>query len=113
MYNTNMKCTYMDIKEDEFNIGYQTELLLAFNLSEYSDQLTTKIEKLYNYLTIHYLKLPEIMACIHNFSTDSTMLFMYLFSHDYFSYTHSLLVDIFTKKDTTQSHNLLVSILSK
>jgi hypothetical protein len=86
---------------------------MAFHLSEYSNQLTKKIEELYDYLTIHYSKLPEIMACIHNFSTDSVMLFMYLFSHDYFSYTHSLLVDIFTKKDTTESHNLLVSILSK
>ena len=44
-----MKCTYMDIKDDEFNIGYQTELLMAFNLSEYSNQLTNKIEELYNY----------------------------------------------------------------
>ena len=113
MYNTKMNCTYMDIKEDEYNTVYQTELLMAFHLSEFSDQLTVKIEKMYEYLLDNYAPLPELMACIHNFSTDSAMLFMYLFSYDYFKYTHALLVDIFTKKDTTQSHQILRSILTK
>ena len=108
-----MKCTYMDIKEDEYNTVYQTELLMAFHLSEFSDQLTSKIEKMYAYLLSNYAPLPELMANIHNFSTDSEMLFMYLFSYDYFKYTHALLVDLFTKKDTTESHKALVSILTK
>jgi hypothetical protein len=113
MYNTTMVCTYMDVKEDEYNTVYQTELLMAFHLSEFSDQLTTKVEKLYDYLSSNYTLLPELMSRIQRFSTDSAMLFMYLFSYDYFKYTHALLVDIFTKKDTTQSHKLLMSILTK
>ena len=108
-----MKCTYMDIKEDEYNTVYQTELLMAFHLSDFSDQLTSKIVELYAYLLSNYEPLPELMCCIQRFSTDSEMLFMYLFSYDYFKYTHALLVDLFTKKDTTQSHKALVSILTK
>ncbi len=108
-----MECTYMDIKEDEYNTVYQTELLLAFYLSDFSTQLTSKIAELYAYLLSNYAPLPELMANIRNFSTDSEMLFMYLFSYDYFKYTHALLVDLFTKKDTTKSHKALVSILIK
>jgi hypothetical protein len=113
MYNTSFLCTYMEIQnETESNTQYQTELLNVFGLSKISDTLSTLVEKLYHEINYPFMK--EILDYIPvTFSSDPVILFMCLFSYDYFKYTHELIVNILLKKDTTLVHQQLLSILKK
>ena len=113
MYNTTFSCSYMEIKDDTLSDEqYKKELLAAFNLSEISDNLSVLVEKLYNELNYPFMK--EILDYIPiTFSSDPVILFMCLFSYDYFKYTHELIVNIVLKQDTTIQHNNLIHILKK
>jgi hypothetical protein len=98
--------------ETESNTQYQTELLNVFGLSKISDTLSTLVEKLYHEINYPFMK--EILDYIPvTFSSDPVILFMCLFSYDYFKYTHELIVNILLKKDTTLVHQQLLSILKK
>ena len=110
MYNTTFSCSYMEIKNiivsDE---QYQKELLAAFNLSQFSN-LPVLVENLYKEL--NYPLMKELLDYIPStFSSDPVFLFMYLFSYDYFKYTHELIVNIVLKQDTIIQHNKLIRIL--
>jgi hypothetical protein len=111
MYNTSFLCTYLDI--EDINVSdeqYQIELLAAFNLSEISDKLSVLVEKVYNELNYPYMK--EILDYIPiTFSSDPVILFMCLFSYDYFKYIHELIVNIILKQDTKINHEKLIHIL--
>ena len=111
MYNTDLICTYNTIDDaDISNETYQHELLSVFNLTCYSNQLTTCIQQLY---TSYYHSIKDILQHISFHSDDPELLFLVLFSYDYFNYTHNLLCKIITKQDTTKSHEELISILKK
>jgi len=90
---------------------YQKELLAAFNLLQFSN-LSVLVENLYNEL--NYPLMKELLDYIPiTFSSDPVILFMCLFSYDYFKYTHELIVNIVLKQDTTIQHNNLIHILKK
>jgi hypothetical protein len=103
----------MDIQnETESDTQYQIELLNAFGLTKISDTLSNLVENLYHELQYPYMK--EILDYIPvTFSSDPVILFMCLFSYDYFKYTHELIVNIISKKDTNLAHQKLLSILKK
>lgn len=109
MYNTSISCTYMDIHDDLSNEIYQKELLAVFGLTTYSDILMTSIQE----LSLAYPMKEVVQHVQFQYSDDSELLFLVLFSYDYFKYTHALLCDIINKQDTTSSHNELVAILKK
>ena len=113
MYNTSMQCTYINYENEEVsNEVYQKELLSVFGLSEYSETLSNKIDELYK--TLDYHMIQDILKHVPFFySQDPEMLFMVLFSYDYFNYTHNLITKIITKQDTSQCHEELMSILKK
>lgn len=109
MYNTNMVCTYMTIQDEQLsNETYQNELLAVFGLTTYSDRLLTFIQQLY---TDYPMK--EIVKHIpFQYSEDPELLFLVLFSYDYFNYTHNLLCKIMTKQDSMQCQTELITILN-
>ncbi len=111
MYNTSFSCSYMDIQdESESDQQYQTELLMAFHLTEISNTLSDLVEKLYHELT--YPLMQELLDHIPiTFSSDPVILFMCLFSYDYFKYTHELIKNIALKQDTTKHHEQLLLLL--
>ena len=111
MYNTDLICTYNTIDDAEIsNETYQRELLSVFNLTSYSNQLTTCIQELY---ISYYHSIKDILQLVSFDSDDPELLFLVLFSYDYFNYTHNLLCKIITKQDTTICHEELISILKK
>ena len=111
MYNTSFSCSYMDISdESESNEQYQTELLMAFHLTDISNKLSDLVEKIYNEL--NYPLIQELLDHIPiTFSSDPVILFMCLFSYDYFKYTHELVKNILLKQDTTKEHQQLLLLL--
>lgn len=111
MYNTEISCTYMTITDEELsNKTYQNELLSAFHLTSYSDTLLTFIQQLYTSLDY---PIKDILQHISFHSDDPEMLFLILFSYDYFKYTHDLLCKIITKQDTAKNHEELINTLKK
>ncbi len=109
MYNTNLVCTYKTIEDEQLsNETYQHELLAVFGLTAYSDTLLNFIQQLY---TDYPMK--EILQHVPFQYSDPELLFLVLFSYDYFNYTHNLLCKIITKQDTMQCQTELITILKK
>jgi hypothetical protein len=112
MYTTTVPCTYMNIEDTDLsNEMYQTELLAVFGLNTYSDSLVNSIQNLYN--SLDYPIKDILQHVSFQYSDDSDLLFLVLFSYDYFKYTHDLLCKIITKQDTTQSQEELITVLKK
>jgi len=99
--------------EDEplSNKMYQNELLAVFGLNTYSERLINSIQNLYSSLDYPIKDILQYVSFQH--SEDPDLLFLILFSYDYFKYTHELLCKIITKQDTTQAHEELLVVLKK
>ena len=110
MYNTTFLCTYKNIVDEELsNAKYQEELLKAFTMPTFSENLTTQIEQLYKSLSYDFTEILSHVEFIY--SNDTEMLFMLLFSYDFFSYTHELIKKIIEKEDTTIECKKLIDTL--
>ena len=112
MYNTSFQCTYLDIENETIsNEIYQNELLAVFGEKIFSDLLSGHISALYPKVQHQF---QDILTHIKfSYSRDPEMLFMILFSYEYFNYTHAYLVNIITKQDVSKSHSDLITILKK
>jgi len=111
MYNIEFIPTYMDIQDEDLsNEKYQSELLIVFNVPEYTDGLHEHMSKLFKELNY---PMDDILQHVFTFSNDPEMLFMILFSYQYFKYTHVFVSDLLTKKDPTKSKEELIAILKK
>ena len=112
MYNTSLLCTYMTIEDETLsNEKYQNELLTVFGLNTYSEKLVNSIQNLYSSLDYPFKDLLQHVS--FQYSDDPDLLFLVLFSYDYFKYTHNLLCNIITKQDTTQTYEELITVLKK
>ena len=101
----------MSISDEELShTTYQNELLSVFNLNSYSNTLLIFIQELYT--SLEY-PVKEILQHISFHSDDPELLFLVLFSYDYFKYTHDFICKIITKQDITKSHEELINILKK
>jgi hypothetical protein len=110
MYDTTFLCSYKNIVDEELsNKTYQEELLKAFTLSKFSEELTTHIEKLYKTLSYDFTEILTHVEFIY--SNDTEMLFMLLFSYDFFNYTHELIKKIINNQDTTIECKNLIDTL--
>jgi|688.fasta_scaffold1338019_2 hypothetical protein len=110
MYNTTFSCTYKNIVDEELsNTKYQEEVLKAFNMSNFSEDLTTNIEKLYKTISYDFTEILTHVKFIY--ANDNDMLFMILFSYDFFKYTHELIKKIIEKEDTTTECKKLIDML--
>ncbi len=63
MYNYLTKLTYRDFENDEI---YREELLKCFNLDEYTDNINSEIQKLYEIVKEHYPSIIESLKKIKN-----------------------------------------------
>ena len=104
-YNSKFLCTYTSFNDDDTsNLCYQIQLLLAFNLQKYNQQiLTESIEKLY----LFFKKNKEIIEIIefigsnfeffnsfngeNNIDEKNLLIFQILFSYEYFHLFHKCL----------------------
>ena len=110
MYNTEFSCTYKNIVDEELsNAKYQEELLKAFKITEFSNDLTTNIEKLYKTISYDFTYILKHVEFIYSYDND--MLFMLLFSYDLFKYTHELIKKIIVKEDSTKECENLIQNL--
>lgn len=111
MYDTTLILTYMDIQDEELsNEKYQSEILLVFGIPEYTDTLHEHITKLFKELNY---PMDDVLQNVFTFSSDPEILFMLLFSYEYFKYTHTFLIDVLTKQDPTKSKEELIAVLKK
>ena len=110
MYNTTFSCTYKNIVDEELsNSKYQEEVLKAFNMSKFSEDLTINIDKLHKTLTYDFTEILTHVEFVY--SNDKDMLFMLLFSYDFFSYTHELIKKIIVKENLDVEHKKLIDNL--
>jgi hypothetical protein len=109
MYTTTFTCTYKTIVDEEVsNKTYQTEILKAFSMTTFSDELTKQIDQLHKTISYDFSSILNHVDFIYQ---DTEMLFMILFSYDFFDYTHELIKKIILKEDTTVEYNKLISVL--
>jgi hypothetical protein len=117
MYNTTLTITYQSIDGDMSDTTYRKQLLAFVNLSEYTDNVTTKIEQLFDTHkdNIHIKQiLPVLKTCLQQrwpFEMDDKTIFIFLFSFDYFYLTYPFICTLI--KETTTPLKLIEPIISK
>ena len=117
MYNTTLTINYQSIDGDMSDTTYRKQLLAFVNLSEYTDNVTTKIEQLFDtHKDNIYIKqiLPVLKTCLQQrwpFEMDDKTVFIFLFSFDYFYLTYPFICTLI--KETTPPLKLIEPIISK
>lgn len=123
-YNTKNKLIYKIIKnpknisenyneyglltDDEFsNLCYQDEILYAFNLESYDDDIIAiKMLNIFNILSKNpmFLNICTRYANL-NMSEEPIFGFTSLFSYDYFYITHAYICEVFNDFENYSQHN--------
>ena len=100
-YSADFICTYklMD-DDDDRNIMYQMQLLQAFGMSKFDEgEMSEKALQLYNEL-IDCIQLKEILdegiKANPQMKMTNVIMFMCLFSYQFFDLFHKCLIDYFT-----------------
>ena len=100
MYCSDFDCTYFDIEESEGDTQYRKDLLTAFNLKQYDDDLVKDIvNKIYDLIfkthntSENIDNIQEIFKIVRKRNTwpielDDYMCITMLFSYDYFFLFH-------------------------
>jgi len=113
-------CTYhlIDDKEDS-NLLYKIQLLQAFNLYNYNEfddeKIQYEISKLFNkYKDNNQIKnILDNLKIKHNLFFDNNLLFIILFSYDYFYIFFSCLKDLETNDYIiNENYNKLINIIN-
>ena len=91
------------------NVSVCCNLDSKSGLTTYSDTLLTFIQQLYT----EYPMKEIVQHVPFQYSEDPELLFLVLFSYDYFNYTHNLLCKIMTKQDIMQCQTELITVLKK
>ena len=107
MYVYDFICTYKLIDEEFRDTLYKQQLLEAFNLREYDENvILEEKKKIYELLkdSLEFLmileKVNEKYSQLCNIDYDALSI---LFSYDYFDLFHRYLIDFFMNVDTKQS----------
>ena len=115
-YQSDFLCTYQYIKDDDNSsqILYQVQLLQAFNLGNFEDDIINKItEKLYE----KYKKNKYIVAIINSNimknifdENDDLIKFRMYFGYDTFHLLHPILCNLINNKEINkESYNKLIN----
>ena len=95
MYNTNIVVNYNTVEGDESDTTYRKQLLEFVKLTEFSDDVNTKVDALYDtYKDNDDLKkiLPVLQKHLEQrwpFEMDNKTIFIFLFAFDYFYLTYT------------------------
>jgi hypothetical protein len=117
MYNTNIVVNYNTVEGDESDTTYRKQLLEFVKLTEFSDDVNTKVEALYDtYKDNDDLKkiLPVLQKHLEQrwpFEMDNKTIFIFLFAFDYFYLTYPFISSLINN-DEDRSH-LVEPIISK
>lgn len=117
MYNTNIAVNYNTVEGDESDTTYRKQLLEFVKLTEFSDDVNTKVEALYDtYNDNDDLKkiLPILQKHLEQrwpFEMDNKTIFIFLFAFDYFYLTYPFISSLINN-DEDRSH-LVEPIISK
>ena len=117
MYNTNIAVNYNTVEGDESDTTYRKQLLEFVKLTEFSDDVNTKVEALYDtYKDNDDLKkiLPILQKHLEQrwpFEMDNKTIFIFLFAFDYFYLTYPFISSLINN-DEDRSH-LVEPIISK
>lgn len=121
MYNTNLTINYVDIDGDDGDTHYRKQLLQFLTLEMYNDDVSKKIDKLYD---LHKNKpsMKKVMPWIKTFIeqripleiSDNTR-FLFLFSFDFFYVMYPIVCCFIneTIPTETQVNALIDTIKSK
>ena len=117
MYNTNMVVNYNTITGDNSDTTYRKQILEFVNVKEFSDEINTRIEKLYD---LHQenddLKkiISVLRTCLEQrwpFEMEDKTIFIFLFSFDYFYLTYPFISTLIN--NTNSETDLVEPIISK
>ena len=106
MYNKDFLCTYKLHSEEQQTILYQIQLLQAFNIKEWNDDIVNnnikilfndfkhieQIKKCLQFLKTHD-DIQKISMLMEDNDIDDEMVFKLLFQFDYFNMTHKCICD--------------------
>ena len=99
MYNYSMNLSYRKASDTK----YRKDLLDAFNMTEYNDDIINQMSLLYNEVKPHYKEIITVIKPKHPLSPFNSIedadCFMFLFAWEYFYEMHQLLVEINKKGD--------------
>ncbi len=122
MYITDFICTYKQHDINDQNVIYQQQLLQAFNLDAWDDDIVnTSVKEIYEKIKDNQ-DINDILNKIKNdeknsvlmllMGTEDVAIFQILFRFDLFDITHRLLCTLLTtgKVDKTHKLNLLSNI---
>ena len=122
MYITDFICTYKQHDINDQNVMYQQQLLQAFNLDAWDDDIVnTSVKEIYEKIKDNQ-DINDILNKIKNdeknsvlmllMGTEDIAIFQILFRFDLFDITHRLLCTLLTtgKVDKTHKLNLLSNI---
>ena len=104
-YKTDFICTYQDIDDFyETTILYQIQLLQAFDLLEFNDNIINKMtESLYErYKENKYIL--KIIKSYTNYQNDYLSIFRLSFRYDTFYLMHSILCSLINNKEIKHEH---------
>lgn len=117
MYNTNIVVNYNTVEGDESDTTYRKQLLEFVKLTEFSDDVNTKVDALYDtYKDNDDLKkiLPVLQKHLEQrwpFEMDNKTIFIFLFAFDYFYLTYPFVSALINNDEHTAL--LIEPIISK
>jgi hypothetical protein len=121
MYNTNLTINYITIDGDDGDTNYRKQLLEFLHLDMYDDNVTIKIDKLYD-LYKNEVEITRIMPYIKEFieqrmpfEMEGKTRFLFLFSFDFFHAMYPIICCFIKKKSPIkqQIDTLIDIIISK
>ena len=120
MYNTNLVVNYIIKDGDEGDTHYRKQILQFLNLEMYNDNVSEKIDMLYEkHKTNDIIK--EIIPYVKNhleqrwpFEMDGKTIFLFLFSFDYFYLFYPIISSLIELRETKRSYidELIIKIKS-
>lgn len=117
MYQSDFICTYHKLNDlDESDILYKVQLLQAFNLNEWNDELVNKeVHNLYGILKSNPDFDSLLKLCpFYIEGGDNEMNFMYLFSYNTFYLLHDWLSYYLKDKEVSnEKQDLLIQKLKE
>ena len=110
MYNYSKILTY---KNSDVDTLYRKELLECFYLSQYSDDINSKITQLYNEVKEYYSDIIDLIRKNNPFiailsAPDDITCFTFLFSWEYFDCNHKILQSIKNNSNTINKKILVL-----
>ena len=120
MYNTNLVVNYIIKDGDEGDTHYRKQILKFLNLEMYNDNVSKKIDVLYEkHKTNDIIK--EIIPYVKNhleqrwpFEMDGKTIFLFLFSFDYFYLFYPIISSLIELREINRSYidELIIKIKS-